>query len=46
MLLPRALAILTTCIFLGGCSTDLEVTAPYQDITVVYGPISKTRTTV
>ncbi|MBK6752569.1 MAG: DUF4249 family protein [Flavobacteriales bacterium] len=41
MLLPRALAILTTCIFLGGCSTDLELTAPYQDITVVYGLISK-----
>ncbi|MBK8340464.1 MAG: hypothetical protein IPK99_10945 [Flavobacteriales bacterium] len=42
MLAIRVLAFVSTCILLAACSTDLEVTAPYKEITVVYGLVSKT----
>lgn len=41
MLATRALPFISACLILAGCSTDLEVEAPYKDITVVYGLISK-----
>jgi hypothetical protein len=37
----RALLALVTASFLHGCSTDLDVTAPYQEITVVYALLNK-----
>jgi len=36
----KALMIAGTVVLAGGCSTDLEVNAPYKEITVVYGLMS------
>ncbi len=37
----RALLALVTASFFYGCSTDLDVTAPYKEITVVYSLLNK-----
>jgi hypothetical protein len=37
----RALLALVTASFFYGCSTDLDVTAPYKEITVVYALLNK-----
>jgi|688.fasta_scaffold14473_4 hypothetical protein len=41
----KAAMVAATVVFAGGCSTDLEVNAPYKEITVVYGLMSTNEVT-
>ncbi|MCB0793869.1 MAG: DUF4249 family protein, partial [Flavobacteriales bacterium] len=42
--MKSSIALLLSVLFLAGCSTDLEVNAPYKNITVVYGLLDKDKT--